>query len=596
MVRPRRQVNAPADSTHVKWPTHSSPRARLRVLMGVIAAYRRVLGNGPLARLLVGEFVSSIGDWLYLVALLVLVWNESSDPLTLGVIGAARILPYIVLSVPAGIVADRFDRRLVLLLTDIARGVIMLLMAAAVMLDAPVWTVVALAIVATCFSAFFSPTIGAYLPSLVHDEAELGPANSAWSSLDNLAFFIGPAFAAVLLGLGSLELAFVLNAVTFAVVAAVLLRLPSNRAAPTAPRGRPGDSAPSERVGLRSALRPIARPLAGLGLLNIADGFVFGGLGVITVVLAVDVFMVGESGTGLLNSAIGVGGIAGALVAGALVLRRRLGPPLVIGALVLGLGVALLGGVDAFVLALCAIAAASAGALLLEIVSTTLLQRIVPDQVRGRTLGLMETASVTAYAAGAFVVPVLGASQPGLVLIGSGVFMAVAGLIAVVLLGRHAINELVTDPLVHRLAEVELFAGLPPARLEAAMRAARIRPMSAGEVIIRQGDAADFFYLLAEGEVDVTQADTPAETAAEPRLLRRMGSGQFFGEIGLLSRVPRTATVTAVTDGRLVALDKDAFLDLVSAGPGLTYHLLDLHRGTITEAREALPATAGGAS
>ena len=83
--------------------------------MGVIAAYRRVFRNGPLTRLLVGEFVSSIGDWLYLVALLVLVWNESGDPLTLGIIGAARIVPYILLSVPAGIVADRFDRRLILL-------------------------------------------------------------------------------------------------------------------------------------------------------------------------------------------------------------------------------------------------------------------------------------------------------------------------------------------------------------------------------------------------------------------------------------------------------------------------------------------------
>src|SRR5262245_1187457 len=163
--------------------------------MGVIAAYRRVLANGALARLLIGEFVSSIGDWLYLVAMLVLIWNEAQDPVLLGIIGAARIVPYILLSVPAGIVADRFDRRLILLVTDVARGVIMLLMAGAVLLNASIWIIVALAIIATCFSAFFSPAIGSYLPSLVRDESELGPANSAWSSLDNLAFFIGPAFA-----------------------------------------------------------------------------------------------------------------------------------------------------------------------------------------------------------------------------------------------------------------------------------------------------------------------------------------------------------------------------------------------------------------
>ena len=124
--------------------------------MGVIAAYRRVLGNGNLTRLLFGEFVSSIGDWLYLVALLVLVWDATGgDTVALGIIGAARILPYVVLSIPAGIVADRFDRRMILLVTDIVRGVLMLVIAAAVYLDMSIWIIVALAITATCFSAFF---------------------------------------------------------------------------------------------------------------------------------------------------------------------------------------------------------------------------------------------------------------------------------------------------------------------------------------------------------------------------------------------------------------------------------------------------------
>src|SRR5512141_1697372 len=227
--------------------------------MGVIAAYRRVLGNGALARLLFGEFVSSIGDWLYLVALLVLIWNETNgDAVALGIIGAARILPYILLSIPAGIVADRYDRRKVLLITDITRGLIMLLIAGAVYVNASIWVIVALAIVATCFSSFFSPAIGAYLPSLVRDESELGPANSAWSSLVNLAFFIGPAFAALLLSIGSLVVAFLLNALTFAIVAAVLLGLPSRRPDAKAAQATAADSAEAApSTDLRAALRPI---------------------------------------------------------------------------------------------------------------------------------------------------------------------------------------------------------------------------------------------------------------------------------------------------------------------------------------------------
>lgn len=550
--------------------------------MGVLAAYRRVLRNPALARLLFGEFVSSVGDWLYLVALLVVVYAEQNDAVALGVIGAARVLPYVFLSVPAGIAADRYDRRLILIVTDVARGVIMLAIAAAVLADAPLLVIVGLAIVATCFSAFFSPAIGAFLPTLVRDESELGPANSAWASLDNLAFFVGPAIAAVLLAAGGLVAAFVINAATFAVVALVLWRLPRPAGAggdgpaagdrePDADTGKVG-----RPMGVREALTPVLRPLTALVAVSLIGGFVFGGLGVMTVVLAVDVFNTGEPGTGLLNSAIGVGGVVGAITAGVLVLRRRLGPPLLAGTVIVGLGVAALGIVPSFSLALVAIAAAAAGSMLIEIVDTTLFQRIVPDGVRGRALGVIETLYVIAYAGGSFLMPVLGAGNAAPVLIGSGVAMAASGVVGVVLLGRFAVQEPPIGAAARRLEDVSLFGGLPPARLERAMRAAEVVSMYAGGVVVRQGDPADNFYVILDGEVEVTQVSQPDE---EPRVLRRMGEGEVFGEIGLLSGVPRTATVTAGTDGQLLSLAREPFLELVSAGPGLTYRLLDLHRG-----------------
>jgi len=551
--------------------------------MGVIAAYRRVLGNGALSRLLFGEFVSSIGDWLYLVALLVLVWEATAgDTLALGLIGAARILPYVLLSIPAGIVADRFDRRKILLFTDIVRGLLMLVIAAAVYLNLSIWIIVALAITATCFSAFFGPAIGAYLPSLARDESELGPANSAWSSLVNLAFFIGPAFAALLLSIGSLAVAFVLNALTFAVVAIVLLGLPSKQPEAKAPAAA-DPSEPVKPQGLMDALRPITRPLLGLTVLNMVVGFVWGGMGVVTVILSVEVFHVDEAtGTGLLNAAIGVGGVVGAVIAGALVLRRRQGPPLVIGAAALGLGLALLGQVPEFALALAVLAFASAGALLVEIVMTTLLQRIVPDAVRGRALGLIDTVYVLFYAAGAFVIPIVASGQAGLVLVVSGVAIAISGVVGLVLLGAYAIQQ-PPDDARRRLADVTLFAGLPPARLETAMRRATLREVKAGTTIIRQGDPADDFYVIGNGRVEVTQTDASGAS----RVLRQMSGGEFFGEIGLLSRVPRTATVVALSDCTLVALEGAAFLELVESGPGLTYKLLDVHRGTVNATSEA---------
>ena len=172
--------------------------------MGSLASYRRVFANPALARLFIGEFVSSIGDWLYLVALLVVVYNAGASPVVLGVVGAARIVPYILLSVPAGIAADRFDRRLILIVTDLARGAIMLALTALTLVNGPIFLIVGLSLLAACFSAFFSPAIGSLIPTLVTDETELGPANAAWSSLDNLAFIIGPAVAAILIALGSI--------------------------------------------------------------------------------------------------------------------------------------------------------------------------------------------------------------------------------------------------------------------------------------------------------------------------------------------------------------------------------------------------------
>src|SRR3954462_2055225 len=203
--------------------------------MDALATYRQLLRNGPLTRLFVGEFVSSIGDWLYLVALVVLVYQETNDPVILGVVGAARMLPYIFLSIPAGILTDRFDRRVVLLVSDLARGACMVVLAVLVAVDGPLIAIIAVAILAACFSTFFYPAIGALIPSLVRNEREFGPANSAWATLDNVAWIVGPGIAGLLLATGDIVLAFVLNAATFLVIGAVLWTLPPSpprRAAP----------------------------------------------------------------------------------------------------------------------------------------------------------------------------------------------------------------------------------------------------------------------------------------------------------------------------------------------------------------------------
>ena len=116
--------------------------------MEALRVYRGLLTNRPLTKLLVGEFISGIGDWLYIVAIFVVIYRESHDAAAVGAFGAIRMLPYILLSVPAGLVADRFDRRLVLLVSDLVRGSVMLVLAVLVATNGPVLLIIAFAMVA----------------------------------------------------------------------------------------------------------------------------------------------------------------------------------------------------------------------------------------------------------------------------------------------------------------------------------------------------------------------------------------------------------------------------------------------------------------
>jgi len=540
--------------------------------VGALAGYRRILDNRPLSRLLAGEFVSSVGDWLYLVALLIVVYRESEDTVLLGIVGAARVLPYVLLSIPAGIVADRYDRRLVLLVTDVARGVLMLVLAWLVATDASVGWVVAISIVAASFSAFFSPTIGAYLPSIVRDEAELGPANSAWSTLDNLAFIIGPGIAGLLIATSGLTAAFLLNAASFAIVAVVLWGLPSIRpSASESPETAENNVAPQ-------SFAAILRPVAGLTLSDITAAFAFGGLGILTVVLAVEQLGAGEEGTGFLNAGIGLGAVVGAVASGVLVVGSGLRRILLVGTLVFAAGLAVLGLVPSLAIAFVAMAVASAGSLVVEVASTTIFQRLVPDAMRGRAFGAVETVTTLAYAAGSLVLPVLaGEFGTAQVLVASAALVVAGAVGGVVLLG----DALPAGPppeieaVARRLTQLPLFTGIPEGRLATALARAKPLAIRAGETVVRQGERADRFYVILDGEFHVSQG----EAGSAHRHLRTIGPDDVFGEIGLLTGAPRTATVTAATDGRLLALDADDFLELVSSAPDLRPRLLALYRG-----------------
>jgi MFS family permease len=544
----------------------------------MLTAYRRVFANSRLARLMVGEFVSSVGDWLYLVAMLIVVYEQSHDPLALGLVGAARIAPYLILSVPAGIVADRFDRRLILLATDVSRGVLQIVLAVLVVTGAPVLSIVGVAIVASCVSTFFGPAIGAYLPSLVDDEADLGPANSVWATLDNLAYFIGPAIAGIVIATGGLAVAFLFNAATFAFVSVMLATLPSRRTLIEAAEDKARTEGSAEvQAAVATGWGTIVRRLPGIIVLDTATSFAGGALGVLTVIIAVDSLGAGEAATGLLNAATGVGGIAAGLAAGWIVLRR-LDVGIVAGSIIAAVGLLVLGTTHDLGPALLAIGVAVGAILLLDVILATVLQRLVPDEERGRAMGFVQIPGGLASIVGAFTAPLL-ADQFGVgaALAVIAIISATLGVAAVVVLRPTGV--LLTsglDPRRLELLRASVFGGVLPIRLEAAARRLQAVEVTPDQRIIEQGDVADRFYVIDSGTYTVTQR-APDGSNVE---LRTLGPGDVFGEIGLLSSVPRTATVNAASAGRLYALDREGFLGLVDAGPGLTTQLLDRYRGS----------------
>jgi MFS family permease len=304
--------------------------------------------------------------------------------------------------------------------------------------------------------------------------------------------------------------------------------------------------------------------------------FAFGGINILIVILAIDVFDGGDAATGFLSAATGVGGIIGAVASGILVLRPRLGPAILLGSAAFTAALVLLGVADSLLVAFIAITVASVGHLVLDVVRTTILQRIVPDAFRGRFTGVLMTTSGGAEALGTLVVPIV-AVVAGLasVMAVTALSLLLGAVLAVWLIGRAA--DVAVGPYdreLRRIARLPIFAGLSGARVERALRQLAPVVVAAGGVVIRQGDEADRFYVIVTGRFDVSRA---ADAESEPAHLRMLGPDDVFGELGLLRREPRSATVRALEDGLLFSMERDAFLAMVGARSSVSDRLLALY-------------------
>jgi MFS family permease len=503
---------------------------------------------------------SQIGDWAYGTA--VAVWAYGVGGATaVGVWGTAR-LALMAVGAPFGAaLADRISRKKVMIACDLARTVLVLAAAALVEWDGPVAAVFVLATLSPLLGTAFRPAQMALTPSLVEDPRELTAANGVGSTLESLAFFVGPAIAGFLLAVADVATVFVLNAGTFLLSAVLVSGIRLTRGVTTdAPDADP-DAPPEPKASFLSeameGFRVVGRnpDLRLVMAIYCAQTVVAGASLVFGVAIAFDLTDLGAAGLGWLDSTLGVGAVFGGFLAIGLASRKKLASDFGWGVIFWALPLLLIAVWPTAAAAFIAMAIIGAANPVVDINATTIIQRVTPDAVLGRVFGALESGLIATMALGALAMPLLIAG-PGL---RWGLVVLSLPIVTIGLVGlprlRHLDRTVAEPEGVALLSGTPLFAPLARPLLEA-MAAKLVRvEVPAGTQVVREGDVGDRFYVIESGSLAATFAGKPLST---------MTRGECFGEIALLRDVPRTASVTALEDSVLHAIEREDFLAAMS--------------------------------
>jgi predicted MFS family arabinose efflux permease len=438
---------------------------------------------------------------------------------------------------------------------ETAVGINVGLLAWAVAAEAPLAVVYVVAAVDSCVYTLYWPAQSALLPELASTAEELTAANAAATLLENVGTLVGPALAGVLLAVSGPGVVFGASAALTAAAALLATRIAATRKVVPA---EPESTGEALLGGFRLLLADPAPRL--VALLYLVHTLCIGALSVLVVVTAIELLGLDDSGVGFLGAALGAGGIAGSVAALGLVGHQRLTRPfrlaLVAWAAALAV-VALVPRVPAAAAALVLVGGCTA---VVDVCALNVLQRIVPERLLARVLGVVEGSWWAMFGLGSLAVAPLVETvgvRPGLALTAG--LLAVVSLLGGATLGSVDARARAPEAQLAALGDVPLFAAQPPLALE--RLALELVPVTVapGQAVVTRGEPGDRFYIVEEGTLEVITRDGRA--AAD------LGPGDWFGEVALLDDVPRTATVRAVSGARLFALDRHHFLAAVAGHP-----------------------------
>ncbi len=534
--------------------------------------------------------VSLTGDFLYMVALVVFVLEATDSAAWVAGAAVARVMAYVVLGPIGGVLADRMDRRRLMLTLDLVRFAIMAALALLVWADGPPAIVVLGTVAAAAASTPYRPAAVAATPVLVAED-DLAAANAAESIVGSLAFFAGPALGAAVVTIANPGAAFAVNAATYLVSAAFITRIgDAGGGPPPTPTPSSGETNQTNDSGdvdrddaMAAAQEPstggivaamwtdiregagVMRNNAAVAALTVLAGavvFQYGAEAVLLPFVATDRLGLDLAGVGLLLAAQGVGGIIAAPFMGRLGARRNAGQLLAGSGVVAGVTMALLAVTSSTWVAITLFAVEGVSTIVFEVLLITMLQRACPEGVLARVYGLQDSLTAATQLIGSALAPLAllwFGLEGGLVFFGIAV-----GAISIATAPALARASAASDeerralaPLTERFGALGIFGDASQAALERIARATSPLHVAAGEIVFVEGDKPDDLYVVDAGTFDVT-------TQAHG-LINKMGPDDWFGEIGLLRGLPRTATVTATSPSNLLEIPGQIFLDALAS-------------------------------
>lgn len=538
------------------------PRAR-RALRTTIAALRQALANDGIRRLGISWTLGIAADAALVVVTLVTVFNVGGV-VAAALLGAIRMVPAVVAGMLAGAMLERFRGGRILVTLGLIRAISAGLTSAVIATAGPTmddhqFTLVllfVLAAVAAAAGAPVRPTQVTLMPAIARSPGELVAANTAWSTGEGLGAFVGPFVASVLMALGMPPAVAAVAAAAFFVTAVVGAGLRFEQAADVSGGGRHVSSGLHLMDGVRVVRR---RPLLAWSMLGTYGQVLTRGLlSALMVVAAIELLDMGQWGLGLLGAALGLGGLIGAIFALSSSRSEQLVRTESVALVFWGLPIAVIGVLPLPAVAMMAMVVIGVANATYDVALFTIFQRGSANDERAPVLSVLEGAIGFGAVSGSLLAPVLllvfGTSGA---LLAGGAILPILALVIYRRIGHLGRITVVDERLVDLLQRVPAFAELPLTAVERLVEGLVPFADHAGTELMTQGEPGDRFVVIATGEIDVL---------VDGQTIHRLGPGAGVGEIALLRRTPRTATVRAVTDVTGYTVDAMTFLAAV-AGP-----------------------------